>query len=593
MDTVRSGWRHWLPGLELARTYRFSWLRHDLIAGIVLTALLVPQGMAYAELAQLPPITGLYATIVPLAVYALVGPSRILVLGPDSAVSPLIAAAIVPLAANGSEERVALAGMLALFVGALFVIGGIAKFGFITDLLSKPVRIGYLMGIALTVIVSQLPKLFGFSTDSTRLVPQVRDFVSGLDATNGLALAIGVACLAIILACRRWAPKVPGVFIAMVGATIVVGAFDLTEHGVAVVGVLPEGLPSFSLPRIDLADVGELSLAAIGIAFVAFADTSVLSRSYAGRLGYDVDQNHELVAMGAANAAAGLFQGFPISTSSSRTAVAETVGSKTQLTGLVGAVALALVLLFATGLVKNLPSSALAAVVITAVLSLIDLDAVRRLRYVRRSEFELAIVSFAGVALVGVLAGIGIAIVVSLLNFIRRAWRPHDAVLGRAHGLKGYHDVTRYPGAQRIPGLVLYRFDAPLFFANADYFRARVRSLVEAAGPELRWFVVASEPITDVDATAAEMLEALDRELESAGVELAFAELKDPVRDRLTPYGLTEQIGRHRFFPTVGAAVRAYLTETGTEWVDWEDATAALSTAGEPPRGVRGKPPAE
>jgi MFS superfamily sulfate permease-like transporter len=262
--------------------------------------------------------------------------------------------------------------------------------------------------------------------------------------------------------------------------------------------------------------------------------------------------------------------------------VAESVGSRTQLTGLVGAVALSLLLLFATGLVKNLPSSALAAVVIAAVLGLIDLDAVRRLRYVRRSEFELAVVSFAGVAFVGVLAGIAIAIVVSLLNFVRRAWRPHDAVLGRVHGLKGYHDVTRYPGTQRIPGLVLYRFDAPLFFANADYFRSRVRSLVEAAGPELRWFVVAAEPITDVDATAAEMLEELDRELEAAGVEFAFAELKDPVRERLVPYGLTERIGRHRFFPTVGAAVRTYLDETGTKWVDWEDLRAAASATKEP-----------
>jgi high affinity sulfate transporter 1 len=582
METIRTGWRARLPGLELARTYRRSWLRHDLIAGLVLTALLVPQGMAYAELAGLPPITGLYATIVPLAVYALAGPSRILVLGPDSAVSPLIAAAIVPLAADDPDERVALAGMLALLVGVLFVVGGIAKLGFITDLLSKPVRIGYLAGIALTVIVSQLPKLFGFSTDEIRLVPQVRDFVTGLDETNGAALAIGVACLAVILGCRRWAPKVPGVFFAMVGATIVVGALDLAGRGVAVVGVLPEGLPSLSFPSIDAAEVGDLLLAAIGIAVVAFADTSVLSRSYAGRLGDDVDQNHELIAMGAANAATGLLQGFPISTSSSRTAVAESVGSRTQLTGLVGAVALSLLLLFATGLVKNLPSSALAAVVIAAVLGLIDLDAVRRLRYVRRSEFELAVVSFAGVAFVGVLAGIAIAIVVSLLNFVRRAWRPHDAVLGRVHGLKGYHDVTRYPGTQRIPGLVLYRFDAPLFFANADYFRSRVRSLVEAAGPELRWFVVAAEPITDVDATAAEMLEELDRELEAAGVEFAFAELKDPVRERLVPYGLTERIGRHRFFPTVGAAVRTYLDETGTKWVDWEDLRAAASATKEP-----------
>jgi high affinity sulfate transporter 1 len=592
MEPIPTGWRRWLPGTELARTYRREWLRHDLVAGVVLTALLVPQGMAYAELAGLPPVTGLYATLIPLAVYALVGPSRILVLGPDSAVSPLVAAAVVPLAADSADERVALAGMLALFVGALFAIGGIAKFGFITDLLSKPVRIGYLMGIALTVIVGQLPKLFGFSSDATRLLPELRDFVSNLDETNWISLAIGVACLGLILACRRFAPSVPGVFVAMVGSTLVVGAFDLTAQGVVVVGVLPSGLPAFTFPDVELADIGELALAAVGIAFVAFADTSVLSRSYAGRLGDDVDQNHELVAMGAANAATGLFQGFPISTSSSRTAVAESVGSKTQLTGLVGAVALALILLFATGLLENLPSSALAAVVIAAVLSLIDVAAIRRLRYVRRSEFELAIVSFAGVAIVGVLAGIGIAIGISLLNFIRRAWRPHDAVLGRVHGLKGYHDVTRYPGTQRIPGLVLYRFDAPLFFANADYFRSRVRALAQGAGPGLRWFVVAAEPMTDVDATAAEMLEALDRELEASGVELAFAELKDPVRDRLTPYGLTDRIGRHRFFPTVGSAVRAYLEETGTEWVDWEDLREGAGRSGSLSSGRGGGPAA-
>ncbi len=571
MPSTASGWRKWLPGIEVARTYRREWLHHDLHAGVVLTALLVPQGMAYAELAGLPAVTGLYATMIPLAVYALMGPSRILVLGPDSAVSPLVAAAIVPLAADSADERVALAGMLALLVGALFVIGGVTRFGFITDLLSKPVRIGYLMGIALVVIVGQLPKLFGYAGDATRLLGEIREFVSGLDQTNWISLVIGVACLVLILACRRFAPKVPGVFVAMVGATLVVGAFDLTARGVAVVGVLPAGLPAFTFPDVGIADVGELVLAAVGIAFVAFADTSVLSRSYAGRLGYQVDQNHELVAMGAANAASGLFQGFPISTSSSRTAVADTVGSKTQLTGLVGAVALAFVLLFATGLVKNLPSSALAAVIISAVLSLIDVAAVRRLRYVRHSEFELAMVSFAGVAVFGVLAGIGIAIGISLLNFIRRAWRPHDAVLGRVHGLKGYHDVTRYPHAQRIPGLVLYRFDAPLFFANADYFHSQVRAIAEGAGPGLRWFVVAAEPITDVDATAAEMLEELERELERLGVELAFAELKDPVRDRLSPYGLTDRIGRHRFFPTVGSAVHTYLEETGTEWVDWED----------------------
>jgi len=559
-----------VPGLALLRRRRGEGLRRDVVAGVVLAALLVPQGMAYAELAGVPAVTGLYATIVPLGVYFLLGPSRILVLGPDSAVSPLVAAAIVPLTVPGDESsRIALAALLAIMVGAIMFAGGVARFGFVTELLSMPVRLGYLMGIGVTVIAAQLPKLFGFSVDSERFIASVRDFLQKLGETDATALVIGVSSIAIILGLRRVAPKIPGVFLAVVLTTVAVSALGLADD-LPVVGDVPAGLPQFGVPDVSLDEIGTLLPAAIGIAFVAFTDTSVLSRSYAGRLHEDVDQNRELAVLGVANIATGFFQGFPTSTSSSRTAVAEDTGAGSQIAGLVGALVLALLLLFGTGLVHDLPQATLAAIVIVAVLSFIDIAALRRLRRWRRSEFVLALLAFAGVAVLGVLWGVGIAIAVSLLNFIRRAWRPHDAVLGRVDNLKGYHDTERYPDARRIPGLLIYRFDAPLFFANADAFRARVRALARSG--DVRWIVVAAEPITDIDATAGESLRALDDELEDAGVELAFAELKDPVRDRLRRYGLDERI--NRFYPTLGVAVAAYLRETGVDWVDWEERAA-------------------
>lgn len=564
-----TGVDRWVPGLALLRGARPATVRGDLVAGIVLAALLVPQGMAYAQLAGLPPVTGLYATVVPLLVYFLLGPSRILVLGPDSAVSPLVAAAIIPLAVGGDpSERVALAGMLALLVGALMLAGGLARFGFVTELLSMPVRVGYLMGIAVTVIVAQLPKLFGFSVEEESFLPAIGEFVSGLDETNATALALGVGSLGVILALRRLAPKLPGVFFAVVAATAVVAVGGLADD-VPVVGAVPAGLPELGVPDVGLDELQRLLPAAIGIAFVAFTDTSILSRSYAARLRQDVDQNRELAVLGVANLATGVLQGFPLSSSSSRTAVAEDIGARTQLAGATGALVLVVLLLLGTGLVHDLPEASLAAVVMIAVVGLIDLPTLRRLRRWRRSEFALALVAFAGVAVLGVLWGVGIAIALSLLSFLRRAWRPHDAALARVDDLKGYHDTERYPAARRIPGLVLYRFDAPLFFANAEFFRQRVRALARADGT--RWVVIAAEPITDVDTTAAEVLRELNDELEADGIELALAECKDPVRDRLRRYGLEALIGRDRFFPTIGVAVATYLRETGVEWHDWEE----------------------
>ena len=573
MEASREAGR-WLPGLQTLRTYHRSWLPRDVVAGIVLTALLVPAGMGYAEASGLPAIYGLYATMVPLVVYAVVGPSRILVLGPDSSLAPLIAATILPLAAGSEAEAVALAGMLAIFSGLLCVLAGLARFGFIADLLSNPVRYGYMNGIALTVLLSQLPKLFGFSTDAEGVIPEARALVGGVadGETNGAALLIGVACLLVILACKRWRPKIPGVLVAVVGATVAVGAFGLAErYDLSVVGPLPKGLPSFQLPAVSADHLGGLVAGAIGIALVSFADTSVLSRTFAIRGGYRVDPNQELVALGAANVATGLFQGFSVSSSSSRTPVAEAAGARTQVTGLVGALAIALLLLLFPNLVRNLPNSALAAVVISAAIGLIEAEGVRKLYRVHRTEFALSIVCFLGVAVLGVIEGIFIAIALALLDFVRRAWRPYDAVLGRVDDLKGYHDVARHPDARRIPGLVLFRWDAPLFFANAEVFADRLRQAIASSPTPVRWAVVAAEPVTDVDTTAADALRELDQELAAEGIDLRFAEMKGPVKDKLRRYALYERFGDDHFYPTVGEAVNAYVETTGVDWTDWED----------------------
>lgn len=568
--------RHWVPGVRVLETYRPGWLQHDLLAGIVLTAMLVPQGMAYAELAGLPAVTGLYATMVPLLAYFVFGPSRILVLGPDSAVSPVVAAAIIPIAGASAADRMETAALLALLVGAILALGAVAGLGFLTDLISKPVRLGYLAGIALTVLATQLPKLLGIPLSAESFVEAVRELPGALADTDPVALAIGAGCLAVILSIRHAAPKVPGVFIAVAGATLLVALLGLADE-IPVVGTLPQGLPSLSVPSVSATELGKLTLSAFAVALVAFADTSVLSRSYATKLRQSVDQDQELFALGAANLATGLFQGFPLSSSSSRTPVAEAAGARTQMTGVVAALALAVVLVVGTGLTKNLPQAALAAVVMAAVIGLVDLPALSWLARVNHVDFGLAVAAFLGVVAFGVLTGVGIAIGLSALAFLWRAWHPYDAVLGRVAGRKGYHDTGRHPEAALVPGLVLYRFDAPLFFANASVFHERLLRAVEEAPQPVRTVVVAAEPITDVDTTAADMLIELARELEEGGVELAFAEMKGPAKDKLEAYGLLERIGEHRFFSTVGGAVHAHVDEHQVEWRDWEDREEAPS----------------
>ncbi len=560
----------YLPGLAMLKSYRARWLSKDLTAGLILTALLVPQGMAYAELAGLPPITGLYTSILCLIGYAVFGPSKILVLGPDSSLGPMIAATILPLVgANGDPARaVALASVLALLVGAMTALAGLARLGFVADLLSKPTMIGYMNGLALTILVGQLPKLFGFSVKGDSFIAELKGFVKGvgMGETVSAALAIGLFGLVLIMACQQWLPKFPGVLAAVVLSILAASVLDLADHGVSLVGTLPRGFPPFTIPRVSFSDFGLLVAGALGIAVVSLADTISTASSFAARTGDDIDGSREMIGIGAANIAAGFFQGFPVSTSGSRTAVAEQAGAKTQVTGLVGAVAITLMLLFAPGLLRDLPQPTLAAVVIAAAISLADIPGTVRLFRQRRAEFSLSIAAFLGVTLLGVLPGIGIAVALSASNVFRRQWWPYQASLGRVRGLAGYHDVNSYPDAERLPRCEIFRFDAPLFFANARTFREHIRGLARAEPPPA-WIIVASEPITDVDTTAADMLEDLDAALNERGISLVFAEMKDPVRQKVDRYGLTRTFDPAHFFPTLDDAVAAFRTKFGADWV--------------------------
>lgn len=564
----------WLNGLAVARGYQLRWLPHDLLAGITLSAVLVPAGMAYAEAAGLPAVNGLHASFAALLAYALFGPSRILVLGPDSALVALIVASIMPLAHGNATHALALAGALAILTGVICIAVGALRLGFVTELLSLPIRYGFLNGIMLTIGIGQLPKLLGYKGTGESFVEQVRDVIEGIAASrvNATSFALGVAALVLILACKRLWPKVPGVLLAVAGASAAVLWFDLSRRaGVATVGVIAQGLPVPRVPYVTVDEWLHLAGSAAAIALVSFTDISLLSRTYELRNDTSVDRNHECIALGLSNLAAGLMQGFAVSASGSRTLVAEAAGAKTQATGMVAAAVVAVLLLCAPRALSHTPQSALAAVVIAACVNMVEVRGVKRLYRLRKSEFVQAVVCFVGVAVLGVVNGIALALLLTVLSFLWRAWRPYDAVLGRVDGMKGYHDVSRHPEARRVPGLVLLRWDAPLFFANGEIFRERVLRAVDESPEPARWIVIAAEPVTDIDLTAADVLERLHGELAARQIRLVFAELKGPVKDSLKHYGLFGTFGDSNFFPTVGEAVGGYLKTHRVAWHDWED----------------------
>ncbi len=562
-DTIARGWLRYLPGVSTLRSYRAGWLKNDIVAGLVLTTMLVPVGVAYAEASGVPGVCGLYATIVPLFAYAIFGPSRILVLGPDSALAAPVLAVVVVSASGDPSRAIAVAGMMAIVSGLVCVVFGLLKLGFVTELLSKPIRYGYMNGIALTVLISQLPKLFAISLEDQGPLRDMVNLVKAIAAgkSNWYSFAVGAGSLVLILLLRRF-DKVPGILIAVVLATLCVSVFQLDRAGVKVLGTIPQGLPAFSLPWASGVDIVRIVLGGCAVALISFADTSVLSRTFAARANMRVDPNQEMIGLGVANLATGLFQGFPISSSSSRTPVAEAAGARTQVTGIVGAAAVAAVLLAGPNLLRHLPNSALAAVVIAAAIGLFEFADLKRIYRIQQWEFWLSVCCFVGVAVFGAIAGICIAVVIAVIEFLWDGWRPHFAILGRVPGLRGYHDMKRYPHAAQVPGLLLFRWDAPLFFANAELFQQRVIEAAAQAATPVRRVVVTAEPVTSVDVTSADMLRELHRTLHERGIELHFAEMKDPVRDKLRRFELASIFPNESFHPTIGSAIDAWIEVT-------------------------------
>ncbi|KWK51271.1 transporter [Burkholderia stagnalis] len=551
----------YMPGLALLSDYRREWFLRDLYAGVALTTVLIPVGMSYAEAAGLPAETGLYASIAALFAYALLGPSRILVLGPDSALAALIAGAIAPLAGNDPHRAIALAATLAVSAGTVCILIGILGLGFVTDLLSRPIQYGYLNGIAVTLVVGRLPELIGVPVTHGDMFSTLQQLARGLidRQFSTSACVIGVGVLAIIPLLKHVTPRCPAMLIAVLAAALAARLPQL--HGVAMVGALPAGAPTPQLPVVSLADVMALASGAIAIALVSFADISMLSRALAARAGDTPDRNQELVALGAANLLAGLLRGCAVSSSASRTPVAIAAGAQSQIANLVAAICIMLLLVAAPTLLVLVPHAALAAIVVYAAFCVAEIGGVMRLYRMRRGECLISVMCFAGVIGFGVIPGILLATGLSMLSFVWRAWHPYDAVLGRLRGVRGYHDIARHPDAAQTPGVMLFRWDAPLFYANVEIFCEHLHAALMRAPSSITRVVVAAEPVTDIDVSAADRLVALCDELRARGIALCFAEMKGPVKDRLRAYGLFETFGLTSFFPTVTDAVAHHVQQ--------------------------------
>lgn len=549
---------HWLPGTAQFTGYQRSWLRGDVLAGVTVAAYLVPQVMAYATVAGLPPVAGLWAALVPMGVYALLGSSRQLSVGPESTTALMTATALAPLVVGDPARYAAMAAMLALLVGAICLVAGLCGLGFLADLLSRPVLVGYMTGVAVIMISGQLDKVSGVEVTGDEFVDQIRSFASGLGSVHVPTVVLSAAVLALLLLLYRIAPRFPGPLVAVLAATAVVWLFSLDDKGIRVVGGIPAGLPVPTLPPVTMTELLALAIPAAGIAVVAFSDNALTARTFAARKGDTIDASAELRALGICNLTTGVTQGFPVSSSGSRTALGDTVGSRTQLYSLVMLATVLLVMLAGRDLLEHFPMAALGALVVYAALRLIDAAEFRRLARFRRSELFLAVATTVAVLGFGVLYGVLVAIALSLMDTLRRIARPHDSVLGYVPGVAGMHDVDDYPDARPVPGLVVYRYDAPLFFANAENFRERALAAVEAADGPVEWFVLNAEAQVDPDLTAVDALEQLRRDLTARGIVFAMARVKSDLRDDLVAAGFIDRVGADRIFPTLPTAVEAF-----------------------------------
>ena len=547
-----------LPGLAQFRAYKRDWLRGDLVAGVTVAAYLVPQVMAYATVAGLPPVAGLWAALIPMAVYAVLGSSRRLSVGPESTTALMTATALAPLAAGDAGRYAVLAAAAALIVGAICFVAGLIRLGFLADLLSRPVLIGYMAGVAVIMVASQLGKITGVEVKGEEFLDQMRSFIAGLHSVHWPTIVLALSVLAVLLVLAWLAPRIPGPLIAMLGAAFVVSAFSLHHNGIKVIGEIPKGLPVPGVSGIPLSDLTAMVIPAAGIALVAFSDNVLTARIFAVKHGEDIDANAELRALGVCNVGAGMMHGFPVSSSGSRTALADTVGSRTQLYSLVMLVAVLAVMLFGRGVLATFPAAALGALVVYAAMRLVDVREFKRLARFRRSELILALATTAAVLVFGVLYGVLFAIALSIADLLRRVARPHDAIQGFVPGVAGMHDIDDYPEADLVPGLLVYRYDAPLFFANAENFRGRAMAAVNDFPGPVEWFVLNAEANVEVDLTALDAVDELRAELERRGIVFAMARVKQDLRDELEAAGLIDKIGEDRIFMTLPTAVEAY-----------------------------------
>jgi high affinity sulfate transporter 1 len=549
------------PGLAMLREYRLEWLRNDVAAGLSVAAVALPVAIAYAQLAGFPPVVGLYASILPLVVYAVFGTSRQLIVNPDAATCAMVAAIVAPLAAGNASLYADLAVSLAVLSGLVCVIAGLFRLGFLADFLGKPVLVGFMNGIAISIVLGQIGKIFGFSIESGRILPRLVEFVSKLSQTHLPTLAIGATTFVTMLGLRRFLPRLPAPLIAVVVAVVLVKAFNLDHTGVAVLGEVPAGLPEFGWTPIPAGHVGPILTGALGLALVSFTSGMVTARSFASRNRYEVDVNREFIALGACNIAAGLSRGFAVTGADSRTAISDVMGGKTQVTGLVAAATLALVLFFLTGPMRYLPASALGAVLIVAGIGLFDWRSLVRLFRIHEGEFLVCVAAMLGVVTLGALQGIALAVGLAMLVLLVHSSRPADAVLGRVAGLQGFYDVAHHEGATPVPGLVLYRFAAPVIFFNAPYFRRRLLAVI-GANPGATLVIVDGGPIVRFDSTGADMLVALADDLQPRGVRLAIAGVLPEVRRMLERSGALERLGADAAPPNLRAAVEAHESRT-------------------------------
>jgi high affinity sulfate transporter 1 len=549
------------PGVAALAGYRRDWLRGDLIAGVTVAAYLIPQVMAYSTIAGLPPVTGLWAIPPALALYAVFGSSRQLSVGPESTTALMTAIVVAPLAAADPARYARLAAALAVMVGLLALVCWALRFGFVADLLSKPILVGFMAGVALIMISGQLGKLTGARVTGDEFGPQVMSFFRGLSQVHAGTVVFGAAVLAFLFIVRRRWPTAPAPLLAVALATLAVAAFGLERHGIKVVGPIPSGLPGLSVPH--LSDLRELAFPAFGVLLVGYTDNVLTGRSFAARRDDTIDANQELLALGTANIGAGLLQGFPVSSSGSRTALGDAAGSRTQLFSLVSLASVLATLFFLGPVLSRFPTAALGAIVVYAAVQLIDVQGFRRLAAFRRNELLLALAALAGVLALDVLYGVLLAVGLSVAEMLARVARPHDAIQGIVPGLAGMHDVDDYPQARTVPGLLVYRYDSPLFFANAEDFRRRALASVDSQaagrdGAPVAWFVLNAESNVEVDITALDAVEALRRDLERRGVVFAMARVKQDLLDDLEAFGLVGKVGRDRIFPTLPTAVAAY-----------------------------------